>query len=258
MTVDSHCHLDYDTFNEDREEMMLRAKEAGIDYMMTIGVELSKMPAVLAVAESSPVIFATAGIHPHEADHAPDDTKSQLEELVKHPKVVGIGETGLDYFYEHSNREQQKKSFKIHIEVAQETGLPIIVHTRDADEDTVQILHDCYHQKPFPFVIHCFSGTKYLAEECLKIGGYISLSGIITFKTAEAIRDVVRELPLDRILVETDSPYLAPIPHRGKRNEPAFTAHVLDKVAELKNISVDELNKITTDNYFRLFSKAKR
>ncbi|MEM6603091.1 MAG: TatD family hydrolase [Pseudomonadota bacterium] len=257
MAVDSHCHLDYEQFDADRAEVMQRAREAGIDYMMTIGVELSKMPGVVAIAEGSDRIFATAGIHPHEADHAPEDTAQQLRELVGHPKIVGIGETGLDYYYGHSERDKQIKSFQTHIEVAQESGLPIIVHTRDAEEDTITIIRDMMAQKPFPFLIHCFSGTQYLAEESLKLGGYISISGIVTFKKAEELREVVKTIPNARLMVETDAPYLAPMPHRGKRNEPAFTRLTLEKVAEIKQIDVSEMDRITTQNYFDLFTKAK-
>ena len=257
MAVDSHCHLDYEQFDADRDQMMQRAADAGIDYMMTISVELSKTKNVVAIAENAPNIFATAGIHPHEADHAPEDTEAQLREWVKHPKVVGIGETGLDYYYGHSEKQKQIDCFKTHIKVAQDTGLPVIVHTRDAEEDTVNILKEMKAIKDFPFLIHCFSGTDYLAQECLKLGGYISISGIVTFKKAQELRDVVRNVPNDRLMVETDAPYLAPLPHRGKRNEPSFTRHTLEKVAEIKEQPVNDMDQITTKNYFDLFTKAK-
>jgi TatD DNase family protein len=257
MSVDSHCHLDYDVFQTDFDDMLMRAKDNHIDYMMTIGVELSKMPNIIRIAEKYPHIFATAGIHPHEADNAPTDTAQQLRLLTQHPKIVGIGETGLDYFYEHSDIVQQKKSFQIHIEIAQETGLPLIIHTRDAEQDTVNMLQQSQKQHDFKFLIHCFTGTQYLADACLELGGYISVSGILTFKTAQPLRDVVQNIPLERLMVETDSPYLTPMPHRGKRNEPAFTKLTLEKLSEIKNISVADLDKITTENYFTLFQKAQ-
>lgn len=257
MSVDSHCHLDYDVFHGDFDKMLMRAKDNNINYMMTIGVELSKMPNVIKIAEKYPHIFATAGIHPHEADTAPIDTADQLRLFTQHPKIVGIGETGLDYFYEHSDILQQKKSFQIHIEVAQETGLPLIIHTRDAEQDTVNMLQELKKQHDFKFLIHCFTGTQYLADACLELGGYISVSGILTFKTAQSLRDVVKNIPLERLMVETDSPYLTPMPHRGKRNEPAFTKLTLEKLSEIKNIPLADLDKITTENYFTLFQKAQ-
>lgn len=262
MIVDSHCHLDYDVFQDDFEGMLQNAHAHDVAYMMTIGVSLEKMPNVIAAAEKSPRIFATAGIHPHEADKLSDTEESHIYQTLldytKHPKIVGIGETGLDYFYEYSARDLQKKCFAIHIKVAGATGLPLIIHTRDADDDMISILQKTQTEKPYPFLIHCFSSTQRLADACLEMGGYVSISGIVTFKKAESLREIVKNLPLDRVLVETDSPYLAPIPHRGKRNEPAFTAFVAKECAMLMGVSLEELSRQTTQNYFNLFKKADK
>ncbi len=258
MAVDSHCHLDYDVFDTDRPDMMQRAKEAGIDYMVTIGTELHKMDNVLKVADSYPNVFATAGIHPHHALEAPTNTLEQLHNYAKNPKIIGFGETGLDYYYNKTGFDVQEKIFRQHIEVARIYGLPVIVHTRDAEDDTIRILSDEKKHGDFKILIHCFSGTDTLAKACLDLGAYLSISGIITFKNSADLRDTVAKIPLDRILVETDSPYLAPIPYRGKRNEPAYTQHTLETVAQLHNIDYATADKHTTDNFFKLFTKAER
>lgn len=256
--VDSHCHLDFPDFADERDAVVERARAAGVGTMVTICTELSKFEGVRAIAEQYEGIWCSVGVHPHEADGAGVTDPALLIERAAHPRVVGIGETGLDYYYEHSAREAQQRSFRAHIAAARETGLPLIVHTRDADDDTVSILHEEYRRGPFTGVIHCFSTSRELAEKAMEIGFYISLSGIVTFKAAEDLRDTVRDLPLDRLLVETDSPYLAPVPKRGKRNEPAFVTHTAAMVAELKQTRVDELARITTGNFFRLFTKVRR
>lgn len=259
MLVDSHCHLDFPDFDEDRDELVTRAMKAGIGYMVTICTHMTKFEGVHAVAKSYNNMSCTVGVHPHNAgEEGKLATVEALCELAENPKVIGIGETGLDYFYEHSPRDAQKSSFRAHIDASRRTGLPLIVHTRDADEDTVDILRDEYEKGPFPGLIHCFSAGPDLASAVLDLGFYISVSGIVTFKSAQDLRDTVRNVPLERILVETDSPYLAPVPKRGKRNEPAFTAHTAAQVAELKGVSSEDLARQTTDNFFHLFSKADR
>lgn len=257
MLVDSHCHLDYPEF-ADLDEIARRAHEAGVGCMLTIGTSMLKFPGVLAVAEARDDIYCTVGVHPHEADKEAQVTVEGLLEHAKHPKVVGFGETGLDYFYEHSPRDAQKESFRTHIQAAREAQLPVIVHTRDADDDTLEILADEMKNGAFPGLIHCFSATDAFAKEAVAMGLYISISGIITFKKADALRAAVQTVPLDRLLVETDAPYLAPLPHRGKPNEPAFTRFTAEKLAEIKGVAFDALAETTTQNFFKLFTKAKR
>ncbi len=256
MLVDSHCHLDFPDFQEDLDDVVVRAGEAGVGHMLTIGTHITKFNGVLKVAESYDNIFCTVGIHPHNAGSEPETSADDLIKLSQNSNVVGFGETGLDYFYEHSPREDQQKAFRAHIEASRREQLPLIVHTRDAEDDTITILHEEYKKGAFPGLIHCFSGGERLAQAALDIGFYVSLSGIVTFKKAQELRDVAKFVPADRLLVETDSPYLAPAPKRGKRNEPAFTAHTAALVAETKGIPVDEFAEITTQNFFKLFSKA--
>jgi TatD DNase family protein len=258
MLVDSHCHLDFPDFAEELDEVVARARRAGVGRMVTICTHLDRFPRVLAVAERYPDIFCSVGVHPHEAGDDWGYAAERLVELARHPKVVAIGETGLDYFYDHGPREAQRLSFRAHIAAARATGLPLIVHTRDADDDTIAILRDEHAKGAFPGLIHCFSSTQQLAEISIELGLYISLSGIVTFKKAEALRAAVTALPLDRLLVETDAPYLAPIPHRGKRNEPAFVAHTAATVAELKALAPETVADATTENFFRLFAKVPR
>ena len=257
MLVESHCHLDYLARDGDLADVLVRARNAGVSPMVTISTKLREFDTVRAIAEAEPDVFCSVGVHPHEAEAQPDTTTAQLVDLARHPKAIGIGETGLDYFYEHSPRQVQRDVFRAHIAAARETGLPLIVHTRDAEDDTIEIVEDEMGKGAFPGLIHCFSGTQHLADRMLAAGFSISISGIVTFKKAEELRDVVRNVPLDRILVETDSPYLAPVPKRGKRNEPAFTAHTAAAVAELKGVSVEELAEVTTGNFRRLFTKAE-
>ncbi|MFQ5953445.1 MAG: TatD family hydrolase [Kiloniellales bacterium] len=257
MLVDSHCHLDFPDFADDIDAVIDRADAAGVGLMVTISTKLSQFDRVLAVAERYPQLYCSVGIHPHEsAAEAPADS-ARLVELSRHPKVVGIGETGLDYHYEHSPREAQKSSFRTHIEGAREAGLPLIVHTRDADQDTADLLHEAYREGPFTGLIHCFSTTKELAEKALEIGFYVSISGIITFKRSHELRAIVGGLPVGRLLVETDAPYLAPVPMRGKRNEPAFMVHTAAEVARLKGLELEQLARHTTRNFLRLFGKVE-
>lgn len=256
MLVDSHCHLDFPDFAEELDEVVARAHRAGIGLMVTICTRLDKFDQVLAVAERFPGVYCSVGVHPHEAESDWGRNTDRLIEAARHPKVIGIGETGLDYYYEHAPRDAQMASFRSHIQAARVTGLPLIVHTRDADEDTVRILSEEMEKGRYTGLIHCFSGTSYLAEKSTEIGMSISLSGILTFKSAASIRETVSGVPLDRLLVETDAPYLAPIPNRGKRNEPAFTAHTARLAAELKGVSEAAFADATTANFFRLFTKA--
>lgn len=257
--VDSHCHLDFPTFADDLDAVVARAREAGVGTMVTICTHLSRFDAVKAAAARFDGIWCSVGVHPHEADsEGKDATPERLAALAADPLVVGIGETGLDYYYHHSSRDAQQASFRAHVRAARDTGLPLIVHTRDADDDTVTILTEEYRSGAFSGVIHCFSTSRYLAEKAMEIGFYISLSGIVTFKAATELQETVRSLPLDRILIETDAPYLAPVPKRGKRNEPAFVAHTGAALAVLKQVEMPELARATTDNFFRLFKKARR
>jgi len=255
MIVDSHCHLDYPDFAaEGVGEIVKRAQAAGVGRFLTICTEIAKFPQVLAVAEQFPFMNCTVGTHPHHAQDEINVTAEQIVALAKNPKVAGIGETGLDYYYEHSPPPEQQKIFTEHIEAALETDLPLIIHTRDADDDTIRLMRDVGKTKARG-VMHCFSGGKDLADKALDLGFYISFSGIITFKKADELREVVKHVPIERILVETDSPYLAPMPHRGKRNEPAFVVHTAQMVAELKGMELAAVAKQTTENFFRLFSR---
>jgi len=259
MLVDSHCHLDFDAFGADFDDVLSRAAAAGVDTMVTICTRLSQFDVVRAIAEAHPNIWCSLGVHPHEAAEEGVDAPDRLVALSAHPRVIGIGETGLDYYYEHSPREAQQVSFRAHIAAARATGLPLIVHTRDADVDTMDILEAEFRENgPFSGLIHCFSTSGELAERALAIGFYLSFSGIVTFRRAEEIQSVARSLPLDRLLVETDAPYLAPVPNRGKRNEPAFVRDTAAFVAELRETTFEALAAATTENFYRLFSKAVR
>lgn len=255
MLVDSHCHLDFPDFADDLDGVVSRAQTAGVGVLLTICTHVAKFPQVLAVAERYENVYCTVGTHPHNAGEE-SATADELIALADHPKVIGFGETGLDYFYEHSPRKAQQKSFRAHIDAARRTGLPVITHTRDADDDTLAILTDEHAKGPFSGLIHCFSSSKQLAEKSIEFGFYISISGIVTFKTADTLRATVADLPVDRLLVETDAPYLAPIPMRGRRNEPAYTAHTADCVAGLKGLTPEALADATTANFFQLFTKA--
>jgi TatD DNase family protein len=258
MLVDSHCHLDFPEFAPELDAVVARAEGAGVGVCVTIGTTLAKFPNVLEVARRFANVYCSVGIHPHEAKAEPLEGPAPLIARAQHPKVVGIGETGLDYYYEHSPREAQIANFRAHIAAACELGLPLIVHTRDAEDDTIAILHDELGQGRFTGLIHCFTGTQRLADAALELGFFISASGIATFKKSEELRAVLKTVPLDRLLVETDAPFLAPMPHRGKRNEPAFVRHTAEMLAEMKGVSFAALAETTTENFFRLFTRAKR
>ncbi|MBI1261739.1 MAG: YchF/TatD family DNA exonuclease [Rhizobiales bacterium] len=258
LLIDSHCHLDFPDFNEEVADVVARAHAAGIGLMVTISTKVSEWERVRAVAERFPHVFCTVGIHPHEADSEPDTDTATLIEMAKHPKVVGIGETGLDYYYEHAPREAQKRAFRAHIGASRATGLPLVIHTREAEADTAEILREEMGKGAFPALLHCFTSSQQLADIALDLGLYISLSGIVTFNSAKALQATAATIPMDRLLVETDSPYLAPVPKRGKRNEPSFVVHTAAKVAEIKKISASELAQATTENFLRLFSRVPR
>jgi TatD DNase family protein len=254
MLVDSHCHLDFPDFAAERDAVIARAFGAGIGTILTICTRLDQFDGVRMIAESDPRIWCSVGVHPHEAaDHA-DVVADRLIALAGQPRVVGIGETGLDFHYDLSPRDAQEQVFRAHIAASRATGLPLIVHTREADAETAAILGQ---ERPPPGVLHCFTGSRALAEAAIELGFYISISGIVTFRNAEDLRAIVRDVPLDRLLVETDAPYLAPVPYRGKRNEPAFVATTAAFVAELKGIKPEALAAATTANFFRLFGKAQ-
>jgi len=258
MLVDSHCHLDYFNKPGEVEEVVARAREAGVTTLVSIAVTFAQSKEVIDIAEKFDNVWATVGVHPnHAAEVLPVATPEALAERANHPKVIGLGESGLDYFYTHAPHDVQEQNFRAHIRAAQMTGLPLVIHTRDADEDTARILREeRAGGGDFPFLMHCFSSGQALAEEALAMGGYISFSGMITFPKGQNVRDVAAIVPLDRLLVETDSPYLAPVPFRGKRNEPAYTAHTAAYLAQLRGVPTVELAALTTRNFFTLFSKA--
>ncbi len=255
MLIDSHCHLNYPGLVEREAEVLANARAAGVEAMISIATRASEWDAVIAGAERHAQVFATVGIHPHEADHHPDTDADRLVAAAAHPRVVGIGETGLDYFYDRSDRARQQASFRSHVAAARATGLPLVVHTRDAEEDTVAILREEMAVGPFGMVIHCFTGTQALADACLALGAYVSLSGIVTFRNAHALRDIARSIPEDRLLVETDAPFLAPVPVRGKTGEPAFVRHTAAFLADLRGQPLDQLAKTTSANARRLFAR---
>ena len=258
MLVDSHCHLDFPKFAPQLDAVVARAGDAGVGVCVTIGTRLSGFERVHEIAELFPNVYCSIGIHPHDAEKEPLKDESPLIERAKLAKVVGIGETGLDYFYEHAPRQAQVANFRAHIAAARETKLPLIVHTRDADDDTIAVLREEMDRGAFTGVIHCFTGTRRLAEASLELGFYISVSGIATFKKSDQLRAVLRDVPMERLLVETDAPFLAPMPLRGKTNEPSFVVHTAAALAALKGVSAEELAAATTDNFFRLFTRARR
>lgn len=254
--VDSHCHLDYKPLSDDLQVTLSRADEAEVGAVLAIGTTLEGSRRLPSLVEHYANIWCTAGVHPHEAAKELGSLEG-LAELTRDPKVVGLGETGLDYYYDNSPRQAQLRAFRHHVQVAAETALPLIVHTRDAEADTRTVLIEAA-KSGVSGVLHCFSSSRQLAEAALELGFYISISGIVTFKNAEALREVVQGLPLDRLLVETDAPYLAPVPHRGRPNEPALLVHTARKVADVKGLELSAVARATTDNFFRLFAKAKR
>lgn len=258
MLVDHHCHLDFSDFAPELDQVVARAREAGIGTMVTISTRIREFDKVLAVAERFDDVYCSVGTHPHNAHEELDIPLEKIVDLTRHPKVVAVGEAGLDYYYKHSTPEAQAEGFRRHIAAARETGLPLEIHTRDADDDTIAILEDEHAKGAFPAVLHCFTGGRNLAMRALDLGLYVSFSGVITFKKNDALRGIARDVPLDRLLVETDAPFLAPDPFRGKRNEPSYVVRTAATLANVKGISDEELARATTDNFFQLYKKAKR
>jgi TatD DNase family protein len=257
MLVDSHCHLNYPKLVERQSEVLAAARAAGVTTMLNISTREREWREIVATATREPDVWASIGIHPHEADEHPDVDTAKLVEAARHPRVVGIGETGLDYYYDHSDRAQQQRSFRAHIVASRETGLPTIIHTRDAEDDTYAILADEMGQGAFPALIHCFTASRDFADKVLELGLSISISGIVTFKNARDLQETATNIPADRLLVETDSPFLAPVPHRGKPCEPAFVADTARFLAALRGEPIEELMETTSANFFRLFTKAR-
>jgi TatD DNase family protein len=256
MLIDSHCHLEYEGLVDDQQGALERARAAGIGGFLNISTRRSEWDKVVGTAEREPDVWASIGIHPHEADRHADLGEGALLEAAEHPRVIGLGETGLDYYYDKSDRQVQQALFRTHIAVARETGLPLIIHTREAEEDTVAILEDELRKGAFPALIHCFTASAGFGRKVLDLGLTISLSGIVTFKNARELQEFAPEIPLDRLLVETDSPFLAPVPHRGRPCEPAYVADTARFVADLRGESLEELAENTTRNFRGLFSKA--
>jgi len=255
MLVDSHCHLDFPDFADDLDGIVARAAAADIGRILTISTRVRRLGALLAIAEKYPDVYCSVGTHPHQADEEDGISAGELVELAKHPKVVAFGEAGLDYFYQHSSREAQERGFRAHIAAARKTGLPLVIHSREADEDCERILVEEMASGPFRAVLHCYTGGRKLAMKAIELGLSISFTGILTFKKSDALRALAAELPADRIMVETDAPYLAPGKFRGKRNEPAYVVQVAQVLAEARGVSLEEISRQTTENFFRLFSK---
>jgi TatD DNase family protein len=258
MLVDSHCHLDFPDFAADLDGVVGRAKAAGIGRIVTISTRVKKHPDLLAIAERFPDVFCSVGTHPHNAHEELDLSSADLVARTRHPKVVAIGEAGLDYHYDYSPRDAQERGFRNHIAAARETGLPLVIHSREADEDMARILEEETGKGAFPAVLHCFTAGPELARRAIALGLFISFTGIVTFKKSDELRVIAASLPADRFLVETDAPYLAPGPYRGKRNEPAYVVETAKVLADTRGVSFDELARQTTDNFFRLFAKVPR
>ncbi|PCG15879.1 MULTISPECIES: TatD family hydrolase [Sphingomonas] len=257
MLADSHCHLNYKGLAEEQADVLARARARGVTAMLNIATRESEWDAVLATAEREPDVWATVGIHPHEADQHPHVDTAKLVERARHPRVVGIGESGLDYFYDHSDRARQQASFRAHIDAARESGLPIVVHTRDAEDDTAALMREAMEQGAYTGVIHCFTASDAFADIALDLGLYISISGIVTFKNATALQATAARLPRERLLIETDAPFLAPVPHRGKTGEPAFVADTAAFLAKLRGEDVEQLQAYTAENFHRLFDRTR-
>lgn len=258
MLVDHHCHLDFPDFAADLDGVVARAKAAGVATMVTISTRIRKFDQVRAVAERFDDVWCSVGTHPHNADEELDIATAEIVRLAQHPKVVAIGEAGLDYHYKHSSPAGQAEGFRNHIAAARETGLPLEIHTRDADADTLAILEDEHAKGAFPAVLHCYTGGRELALRAVDLGLYVSFSGVISFKKTEALQEIAQAVPADRILVETDAPFLAPVPYRGKTNEPAYVVHTAAALARIRGVPEAEIARATTDNFFRLYSKARR
>jgi TatD DNase family protein len=255
MLVDSHCHLDFPDFADELDAVVMRARAAGLARLVTISTRVRRFAGVLAIAERFPDVYCSVGTHPHYAHEELDVTVDELVAHAQHPKVVAIGEAGLDYHYDNSPRDAQERGFRSHIAAARATGLPLVIHSREADADTARILEEETEQGAFPAVLHCFTGGADLARRAVALGGYVSFSGILTFKNSMALRAVAAQLPADRILVETDAPYLAPNPFRGKRNEPAYVIETAKILADTRGVSFEEIARQTSENFFRLFNK---
>jgi TatD DNase family protein len=258
MLIDSHCHLDFPDFTEELDAVVARAREAGIGRMVTISTRVRQHTRVLAVAERFADVFCSVGTHPHHSAEEPEVDARMLVSLAQHPKIVAIGEAGLDYHYDNSPREAQEKSFREHIAAARETGLPLVIHSRDCDADMARVLEDEAGKGAFPAVLHCFTGGRDLALKAIDLGLHVSFTGILTFKRSDDLRAIARDLPADRIMVETDAPYLAPLPYRGQRCEPAYTVETAKVLARARGVSLEDIAQITTENFFRLFSKVPR
>ena len=258
MLIDTHTHLDDARYNDDRETMIARAREAGVDTFITIGCDLTTSQSAVALAEQHPFVFASIGVHPHEVKHIQDTWYDEFRQLAKNKKVVAYGEIGLDYHYNHSSPKEQRDRFREQIQLARELHLPVIIHTREAQEDTIAILKE-EKASEVGGVLHCFSGNARLAKDALEMGFYLSFSGILTFQNATMLRDIAKTVPLDRLLIETDCPYLTPVPHRGKRNEPAYVTHVAQQLATIRadepGMSPETIGRLTTANAKRLFSR---
>jgi TatD DNase family protein len=258
MLIDSHCHLDFPDFKDELDSVVARARDAGIGRMVTISTRVRRQPDLLAIADRFPEVFCSVGTHPHHADEELDIDAAQLVERAHHPKVVAIGEAGLDYHYDNSPRDAQEQGFRAHVAAARETGLPLVIHSREADADMANILREEMAKGAFPAVLHCFTGSRELAFAGIELGLYVSFTGILTYKKTDELRAIARDLPADRILVETDSPYLAPGKYRGKRCEPAYVVETAKVLAETRGVSPDEIARQTTENFFRLFSKVTK
>jgi TatD DNase family protein len=256
--VDHHCHLDFPELAADRAGVLARARDAGVGPIVTISTRIKRLPELLAIVEAHENVYCSVGTHPHNAHEELDVTVEEIVRLSGHPKVVAIGEAGLDYYYKHSTPEAQAEGFRRHIAAARATGLPLEIHTRDADDDTARILEDEYAKGAFPAILHCYTGGADLARRALDLGLYVSFTGVVTFKKSEALREIAKSVPLDRLLVETDAPFLAPEPYRGKTNEPSYVVHTAKALAAAKGVSLEELAAATTANFFRLFSKVPR
>jgi len=258
MIVDSHCHLDFSDFAGETDALIARAAAADVRLMVTIGTRIRDFAKVRAIAEAHPQVYCTVGTHPHEAEKEADVAVEELVKLAGHPKVIGIGEAGLDYFYDSSPRDVQAEVFRRHIAAARITGLPLCIHARDADADMASILEEESARGAFPILLHCFSSGRELMERATALGAFFSFSGILTFKRSDELRAIARDVPEDRLLVETDAPYLAPLPWRGKRNEPAYVVHTTKVLAEVKGVTPGEMAAVTTANFARLFAKVPR
>lgn len=258
MLIDHHCHIDRPEFAKDLDGVVARAGAAGVGILVNISTRIRKLDHLLSVVERFPNVYGTVGTHPHYAHEELDIAPSELVRLSRHPRIVGIGEAGLDYYYKHSTPEAQAEGFRNHIAAARETGLPLEIHTRDADGDTIRILEEEHAKGAFPAILHCFTGGRELALRAVDLGLYVSFSGVVTFKKSDALRAIAAEVPLERLLVETDAPYLAPEPFRGKGNEPAFVVHTAAALAKVRGLTLPELAGATTENFFRIYTKVPR